>query len=42
MNAGFGSAGERCMAISVLLAVGDIGDELVAKIKERAVEPADR
>jgi malonate-semialdehyde dehydrogenase (acetylating)/methylmalonate-semialdehyde dehydrogenase len=37
INAGFGSAGERCMAISVLLAVGDIGDELVAKIKERAL-----
>src|SRR6478672_12337 len=37
INAGFGSAGERCMAISAVLAVGDIGDELVAKIKERAV-----
>jgi malonate-semialdehyde dehydrogenase (acetylating) / methylmalonate-semialdehyde dehydrogenase len=37
INAGFGSAGERCMAISVLLAVGNIGDELVAKIKERAL-----
>jgi malonate-semialdehyde dehydrogenase (acetylating)/methylmalonate-semialdehyde dehydrogenase len=37
INAGFGSAGERCMAISVLLAVGDIADELVAKIKERAL-----
>ena len=42
INAGFGSAGERCMAISAVLAVGDIADELVAKIKERAVEPADR
>ncbi|ASE11625.1 CoA-acylating methylmalonate-semialdehyde dehydrogenase [Kocuria rhizophila] len=36
INAGFGSAGERCMAISVLVAVGDIADELVAKIAERA------
>ena len=37
VNAGYGSAGERCMAISAVLAVGDIGDELVAKIKERTV-----
>ncbi len=36
INAGFGSAGERCMAISALLAVGGIADELVAKIAERA------
>lgn len=36
VNAGFGSAGERCMAISVCLAVGPVGDELVAKIAERA------
>ncbi|TAJ49915.1 MAG: CoA-acylating methylmalonate-semialdehyde dehydrogenase [Herbiconiux sp.] len=35
INAGFGSAGERCMAISVLVAVEPIADELVAKIKER-------
>jgi malonate-semialdehyde dehydrogenase (acetylating)/methylmalonate-semialdehyde dehydrogenase len=35
VNAGFGSAGERCMAISVVLAVDPIGDELVAKIVER-------
>lgn len=35
VNAGFGSAGERCMAISALLAVGGIADELVAKIAER-------
>ena len=32
VNAGFGSAGERCMAISVLVAVDTIADELVAKI----------
>ncbi|MFM8155222.1 MAG: CoA-acylating methylmalonate-semialdehyde dehydrogenase, partial [Actinomycetes bacterium] len=35
INAGFGSAGERCMAISVVLAVDPIGDELVAKIQQR-------
>jgi malonate-semialdehyde dehydrogenase (acetylating) / methylmalonate-semialdehyde dehydrogenase len=37
INAGFGSAGERCMAISVVLAVGSIADDLVARIAERAV-----
>jgi malonate-semialdehyde dehydrogenase (acetylating) / methylmalonate-semialdehyde dehydrogenase len=36
VNAGFGSAGERCMAISVAVAVGDIADELVGKVAERA------
>ena len=36
VNAGFGSAGERCMAISACVAVGPIADELVAKIAERA------
>jgi malonate-semialdehyde dehydrogenase (acetylating)/methylmalonate-semialdehyde dehydrogenase len=36
VNAGFGSAGERCMAISAVVAVGEIADELVAKIAERA------
>jgi malonate-semialdehyde dehydrogenase (acetylating)/methylmalonate-semialdehyde dehydrogenase len=35
VSAGYGSAGERCMAVSVVTAVGDIGDELVAKIAER-------
>jgi malonate-semialdehyde dehydrogenase (acetylating)/methylmalonate-semialdehyde dehydrogenase len=35
VSAGFGSAGERCMAISVVLAVEPIGDELVEKIVER-------
>jgi malonate-semialdehyde dehydrogenase (acetylating)/methylmalonate-semialdehyde dehydrogenase len=35
VNAGFGSAGERCMAISVVAAVEAIADELVAKIVER-------
>ncbi len=36
VNAGFGSAGERCMAVSALVAVGGIADELVARIAERA------
>lgn len=35
INAGFGSAGERCMAISAVVAVEPIGDELVRKIHER-------
>jgi malonate-semialdehyde dehydrogenase (acetylating) / methylmalonate-semialdehyde dehydrogenase len=35
VSAGFGSAGERCMAISVVVAVDPVGDELVAKITER-------
>ncbi|KZX21666.1 CoA-acylating methylmalonate-semialdehyde dehydrogenase [Rathayibacter tanaceti] len=36
INAGFGSAGERCMAISVVVAVEPVADELIAKIQERA------
>ncbi|MFI5838151.1 CoA-acylating methylmalonate-semialdehyde dehydrogenase [Catenuloplanes sp. NPDC051500] len=35
VNAGFGSAGERCMAISVVVAVDPIGDALVGRIAER-------
>ena len=35
VNAGFGSAGERCMAISALVAVDPVGDDLVARIVER-------
>ncbi|MEV0662215.1 CoA-acylating methylmalonate-semialdehyde dehydrogenase [Actinomadura luteofluorescens] len=46
VSAGFGSAGERCMAISVVVAVDPVGDELTAKIKERVaglrVGPGDR
>jgi malonate-semialdehyde dehydrogenase (acetylating) / methylmalonate-semialdehyde dehydrogenase len=38
VSAGFGSAGERCMAISVLVAVDPVGDELVAKIGERVAK----
>ena len=36
MGAAYGSAGERCMAISVAVAVGDIADELVNKVNDRA------
>jgi malonate-semialdehyde dehydrogenase (acetylating)/methylmalonate-semialdehyde dehydrogenase len=35
ISAGYGSAGERCMAIATIVAVGDVGDPLVAAIKER-------
>ena len=35
MGAAYGSAGERCMAISVAVAVGSVADSLVAKLAER-------
>ena len=35
VNAGFGSAGERCMAISVVVAVDPVGDELVQAISSK-------
>jgi len=35
VSAGYGSAGERCMAISVVVAVGDVADRLVPAIVER-------
>ena len=35
VSAGYGSAGERCMAISVVVAVGRVGDELVEAIATR-------
>ena len=38
VSAGYGSAGERCMAVSVVVAVGDVADPLVEAIKERADE----
>nr|MBP7582224.1 CoA-acylating methylmalonate-semialdehyde dehydrogenase [Vogesella sp.] len=38
IGAAYGSAGERCMAISVALAVGDIADALVEKLAARARE----
>jgi malonate-semialdehyde dehydrogenase (acetylating)/methylmalonate-semialdehyde dehydrogenase len=36
VGAGYGSAGERCMAISVAVLVGDVGDKLVPRLAERA------
>jgi malonate-semialdehyde dehydrogenase (acetylating)/methylmalonate-semialdehyde dehydrogenase len=35
VSAAYGSAGERCMAISVVVAVGDVADPLVSAIRER-------
>jgi malonate-semialdehyde dehydrogenase (acetylating)/methylmalonate-semialdehyde dehydrogenase len=35
VSAAYGSAGERCMAISQVVAVGDVGDQLVGAIRER-------
>jgi malonate-semialdehyde dehydrogenase (acetylating)/methylmalonate-semialdehyde dehydrogenase len=35
VSAAYGSAGERCMAVSLLVAVGDVADPLVAAIKQR-------
>ncbi|OIR19828.1 putative 3-oxopropanoate dehydrogenase [mine drainage metagenome] len=46
MGAAYGSAGERCMAISTVVAVGAVADALVARLKEKAeklvVGPGDR
>jgi malonate-semialdehyde dehydrogenase (acetylating)/methylmalonate-semialdehyde dehydrogenase len=36
IGAAYGSAGERCMAISAVVAVGEVGDPLVAKLREKA------
>jgi malonate-semialdehyde dehydrogenase (acetylating)/methylmalonate-semialdehyde dehydrogenase len=36
IGAAYGSAGERCMAISAVVAVGDIADPLVGKLREKA------
>lgn len=38
VSAGYGSAGERCMAISVLLTVGDAADKLLPKVRERMAD----
>ena len=38
VSAGFGSAGERCMAVSALVAVEPIGDELVSRIRDRVAK----
>jgi malonate-semialdehyde dehydrogenase (acetylating) / methylmalonate-semialdehyde dehydrogenase len=35
VSAAYGSAGERCMAVSVVVAVGDVADDLVKAIEER-------
>jgi malonate-semialdehyde dehydrogenase (acetylating) / methylmalonate-semialdehyde dehydrogenase len=35
VSAAFGSAGERCMAVSVIVAVGAVADPLIAAIRER-------
>jgi malonate-semialdehyde dehydrogenase (acetylating)/methylmalonate-semialdehyde dehydrogenase len=35
VSAGYGSAGERCMAVSVIVGVGDAADTLIPKMKER-------
>jgi len=36
IGAGYGSAGERCMAISVAVLVGEVADKIVPKLAERA------
>src|SRR5699024_10632154 len=36
VGAGFGAAGERCMAISVAVLVGDVADKIVPRLAERA------
>ncbi|HSV52419.1 MAG TPA: CoA-acylating methylmalonate-semialdehyde dehydrogenase [Burkholderiaceae bacterium] len=36
VGAGYGSAGERCMAISVAVLVGDVADRVIPKLAERA------
>ena len=41
MGAAYGSAGERCMAQSVAVAVGDIGDELVSCLLYTSPSPRD-
>jgi malonate-semialdehyde dehydrogenase (acetylating) / methylmalonate-semialdehyde dehydrogenase len=38
MNGAFGGAGERCMACSVVVAVGDVADELAARLTAAASE----
>ena len=42
MGAAYGSAGERCMAQSVAVAVGNIGDELVSRLSSRGTESRTR
>jgi malonate-semialdehyde dehydrogenase (acetylating)/methylmalonate-semialdehyde dehydrogenase len=46
VSAGYGSAGERCMAISALVTVGDAGDQLIegvqSRIEKLTVGPGDK
>ena len=35
VSAAYGSTGQRCMAISVLVAVGDVADRLLPRVRER-------
>ena len=46
VSAGYGSAGERCMAISAVVAVGEAGDELIEGVRTRieklTVGPGDK
>ncbi|CAN5660443.1 CoA-acylating methylmalonate-semialdehyde dehydrogenase [soil metagenome] len=38
VSAGYGSAGQRCMAISVVVAVGESGEDLVERIRKRTMD----
>jgi malonate-semialdehyde dehydrogenase (acetylating)/methylmalonate-semialdehyde dehydrogenase len=38
VGAAYGSAGERCMAVSAVVAVGDAGDALLAKVREKVAK----
>jgi malonate-semialdehyde dehydrogenase (acetylating)/methylmalonate-semialdehyde dehydrogenase len=38
VSAGFGSAGQRCMAVSVAVTVGDVAEPLLAKVQERIAD----
>jgi malonate-semialdehyde dehydrogenase (acetylating) / methylmalonate-semialdehyde dehydrogenase len=38
VGAAYGSAGERCMAVSAVVAVGEAGDALLARVRERVVK----
>ena len=38
ISAAYGSAGERCMAVSVLVAVGDVADKLVPELTSRSAD----
>ncbi|MGO1539974.1 MAG: aldehyde dehydrogenase family protein, partial [Leucobacter sp.] len=38
ISAAYGSAGERCMAVSVLVAVGDVADRMIPELKSRIAD----